>query len=142
MMVRMFVGLLGALCVCHRVHAAPVDTANFSAAREKMVETIQALAKTIPLPSGKEEIDPAILAVMRQVPRHELVPMDVRANAYRDRPLPIGFGQTISQPYIVALMTQLARPAKHHVVLEVGTGSGYGRYTLALGKSGLLDRDH
>ncbi|WP_283206800.1 protein-L-isoaspartate(D-aspartate) O-methyltransferase [Methylobacterium iners] len=90
-----------------------------------MVETIQALAKTAPLPGGQEGIDPSILAVMRQVARHELVPENVRADAYQDRPLPLGYEQTISQPYIVALMTQLARPAKDHVVLEVGTGSGY-----------------
>jgi protein-L-isoaspartate(D-aspartate) O-methyltransferase len=117
--------LLGALCIPPSVYATPIDTADFVAAREKMVETIKVLAKTVPLRSGQEEIDPSILAVMRQVPRHELVPEDVRGDAYRDRPLPIGFGQTISQPYIVALMTQLARPAKDHVVLEVGTGSGY-----------------
>lgn len=124
-MVRMLVVLLGALSICHGALATPSDSGHFTAERERMVETIQALAKTVPLPSGKQEIDPSILAVMRQVPRHELVPEDVRADAYQDRPLPIGFGQTISQPYIVALMTQLARPAKHHVVLEVGTGSGY-----------------
>ena len=98
---------------------------DFTAARERMVETIQALGRTIPLPSGPEEINPSILAAMRQIPRHELVPADVRDQAYEDRPLPIGYGQTISQPYIVALMTHLARPAKDHVVLEVGTGSGY-----------------
>jgi protein-L-isoaspartate(D-aspartate) O-methyltransferase len=90
-----------------------------------MVETVEALGKRIPLPSGPEQIDRSILAVMREVPRHELVPEDVRDQAYQDRPLPIGYGQTISQPYIVALMTHLARPAKDHVVLEVGTGSGY-----------------
>src|SRR5215210_4021832 len=62
---------------------------------------------------------------MREVPRHEFVPEYVRDAAYENRPLPIGHGQTISQPYIVALMTSLAKPAKNHVVLEVGTGSGY-----------------
>ena len=124
-MVRILVVLLGALGICHGVPAKPSDSGQFTAARERMVESIQALAKTLPLPFGQEEIDPSILAVMRQVPRHELVPEDVRADAYEDRPLPIGYGQTISQPYIVALMTQLAKPAKHHVVLEVGTGSGY-----------------
>jgi len=62
---------------------------------------------------------------MGEVPRHELVPADVRSMAYGDTPLPIGHGQTISQPYIVALMTSLVRPAKEHVVLEIGTGSGY-----------------
>lgn len=114
--------LLGALCTSHGVLAT---TRDFTAAREKMVKTIEMLAKAVPLSSGRQEIDASILAAMRQVPRHELVPDDVRNEAYQDRPLPIGHGQTISQPYIVALMTQLARPAKHHIVLEVGTGSGY-----------------
>jgi protein-L-isoaspartate(D-aspartate) O-methyltransferase len=98
---------------------------HFAAAREEMVRTIQALAKTVPLPSASGEINPSVLNAMREVPRHELVPKDVRNAAYENRPLPIGHGQTISQPYIVALMTSLAKPAKNHVVLEVGTGSGY-----------------
>ena len=114
--------LIGALCISHGGLAASRD---FTVARDKMVETIEMLAKAVPLSSGKQEIDASILAAMRQVPRHELVPEDVRNEAYQDRPLPIGHGQTISQPYIVALMTQLARPTKDHVVLEVGTGSGY-----------------
>jgi protein-L-isoaspartate(D-aspartate) O-methyltransferase len=98
---------------------------HFSAAREDMVRTIQALAKSVPLSGESGEIAPAVLDAMREVPRHELVPEDVREGAYENRPLPIGRGQTISQPYVVALMTSLARPAKDHVVLEVGTGSGY-----------------
>jgi protein-L-isoaspartate(D-aspartate) O-methyltransferase len=98
---------------------------HFTAARESMVRTIQALAKTVPLSSASGEIDPSVLDAMRQVPRHELVPEDVRHAAYENRPLPIGHRQTISQPYIVALMTSLAKPAKNHVALEVGTGSGY-----------------
>ena len=69
--------------------------------------------------------EPRVLAAMRDVPRHEFVPFDSRADAYIDAPLPIGYGQTISQPYIVALMTELARPAATDSVLEVGTGSGY-----------------
>jgi protein-L-isoaspartate(D-aspartate) O-methyltransferase len=59
------------------------------------------------------------------VPRHEFVPDDLRGDAYADRPLPIGFGQTISQPFIVAIMTDLLRVGKNDVVLEIGTGSGY-----------------
>ena len=98
---------------------------HFTAAREDMVRTIQALAKSVPLLGESGEIVPPVLDAMREVPRHELVPEDVRDGAYENRPLPIGRGQTISQPYIVALMTSLARPAKDHVVLEVGTGSGY-----------------
>lgn len=66
-----------------------------------------------------------VLEAMARVPREEFVPEDVRNRAYEDGPLPIGHGQTISQPYIVALMTEQLEPAPHHKVLEVGTGSGY-----------------
>src|SRR5215216_968983 len=104
---------------------------HFAAAREEMVRTIQALAKTVPLPSASGEINPSVLNAMQEVPRHELVPKDVRNAAYENRPLPIGHGQTISQPYIVALMTDLLRAAPEHVVLEVGTGSGYQAAVLA-----------
>jgi protein-L-isoaspartate(D-aspartate) O-methyltransferase len=69
--------------------------------------------------------DPRVLDAMRAVPRHEFVPAAVRDDAYLDSPLPIGHGQTISQPYIVALMTELARPSPTDRALEVGTGSGY-----------------
>jgi protein-L-isoaspartate(D-aspartate) O-methyltransferase len=70
-------------------------------------------------------LDPAVLAAMRNVPRHRFVPESLRSQAYDDHPVPIGLGQTISQPYIVALMTELARPRAGMKVLEVGTGSGY-----------------
>jgi protein-L-isoaspartate(D-aspartate) O-methyltransferase len=69
--------------------------------------------------------DPAVLAAMRAVPRHRFVPPDQAKAAYEDRALSIGHGQTISQPYIVAFMTEALRLAPHHRVLEVGTGSGY-----------------
>jgi len=69
--------------------------------------------------------DPRVLEAMRQVPRHLFVPDDVRDGAYGDHPLPIGHGQTISQPYIVALMSELGRIEPGAKVLEVGTGSGY-----------------
>ena len=69
--------------------------------------------------------DPRVLDAIRAVPRHEFVPATLREDAYGDSPLPIGHGQTISQPYIVALMTELARPSPSDRVLEVGTGSGY-----------------
>ncbi len=92
--------------------------------REIMVLTIENLAATAG-PTGVRSIDPAVLQAMRKVPRHRLVPEDVRAQAYGNRPLAIGYEQTISQPYIVALMTHLLDVEPDHVVLEVGTGSGY-----------------
>jgi len=70
-------------------------------------------------------VDPRVLAVMQQVPRHEFVPYNFIEEAYIDAPLSIGYAQTISQPYIVALMTSLLQPQTFHKVLEVGTGSGY-----------------
>lgn len=99
-------------------------------ARERMVEE-QLVARGID--------DPAVLRAMRNVPRHELVPEALRHLAYADRPLPIGLEQTISQPYIVALMTQLSGIGKLRAsgkagrprVLEVGTGSGYQAAVLA-----------
>jgi protein-L-isoaspartate(D-aspartate) O-methyltransferase len=69
--------------------------------------------------------NPEVLAAMRAVPRELFVPESVRPQAYEDHPLPIGFGQTISQPFIVGLMTELLEPKKSHRVLEIGTGSGY-----------------
>lgn len=80
---------------------------------------------------GRDIRDPRVLEAMGKVPRHELVPLALRPRAYADHPLPIGEGQTISQPYIVALMTQLAELSVDDVVLEVGTGSGYQAAVLA-----------
>ena len=75
--------------------------------------------------------DPDVLRVMRSVPRHEFVPTELADAAYDDRPLDIGFGATISQPYIVAAMTELLEVSKNHRVLEIGTGSGYQTAILA-----------
>ncbi len=75
--------------------------------------------------------DPATLAAMRSVPRHLFVPGPQAASAYDDRPLPIGHGQTISQPFIVAYMTELVRPGPDRKILEIGTGSGYQAAILA-----------
>ena len=69
---------------------------------------------------GRAALDPRVLEVMRRVPRHAFVPAELAANAYEDRPLPIGYGQTISQPFIVALMTDMLRTAPGQAVLEVG----------------------
>ena len=72
-----------------------------------------------------------VLEAMRRVPRHRFVPDDQRSYAYEDTPLPIGSGQTISQPYIVGYMTAALEPAKTDRVLEIGTGSGYQAAVLA-----------
>jgi protein-L-isoaspartate(D-aspartate) O-methyltransferase len=89
---------------------------NFSRLREKMVmEQIE----------QRGIQDPATLSSMRKVQRHLFVPDDLTDYAYDDRPLPIGYGQTISQPYIVAYMTEIIKPKPNYVVLEIGTGSGY-----------------
>lgn len=75
--------------------------------------------------------DSATLAALRKVPRHSFVPPAQVNNAYEDRPLPIGYGQTISQPYIVAYMTEIIKPKSGQKVLEIGTGSGYQAAVLA-----------
>ena len=75
--------------------------------------------------TGRPVLDERVMAALREVPRHSFVPDESRHSAYANHPLPIGHGQTISQPYIVALMTDLIRPRPEDVVLEIGTGSGY-----------------
>lgn len=82
--------------------------------------------------AARDVTDKRVLEAMGQVPRHRFVPQDLRSQAYADGPLPIGHDQTISQPYIVGLMTQLAQPEKTEVALDVGTGSGYQAAVLSL----------
>ncbi|HVV81451.1 MAG TPA: protein-L-isoaspartate(D-aspartate) O-methyltransferase [Kofleriaceae bacterium] len=79
----------------------------------------------------REVVDPRVLAAMRAVPRHRFVPADLQDQAYDDGPLPIGRGQTISQPFVVAVMTEQARVGPGERVLEIGTGSGYQTAVLA-----------
>lgn len=81
--------------------------------------------------AGRDIVNAAVLDAMRTIPRHEFVPDQHRSECYTDSPLPIGFEQTISQPYIVALMTQLAGIDSSATVLEIGTGSGYQTAILA-----------
>jgi protein-L-isoaspartate(D-aspartate) O-methyltransferase len=102
-------------------NAPPID---FAAARERMVwEQLTA--------PGRDITDARVLDAMRSVPRHELVPEPERPYAYEDRALPIGYGQTISQPYIVALMSEQLKPQPADRILEIGTGSGYQAAVLA-----------
>jgi protein-L-isoaspartate(D-aspartate) O-methyltransferase len=102
--------------------AGPPSDAELAAAREKMV------AEQI---AGRGVADARVLAALRKVPRHEFVARSLRREAYADHPLPIGHGQTISQPYVVAAMTELAQVGPGERVLEVGTGSGYQAAVLA-----------
>jgi protein-L-isoaspartate(D-aspartate) O-methyltransferase len=95
---------------------------DYRLAREKMVET-QLVPRNI--------TDPGVLAAMRKVPRHRFVEKGLLGEAYADHPLPIGHGQTISQPYIVALMTQALELTGTEYTLEIGTGSGYQTAILA-----------
>jgi protein-L-isoaspartate(D-aspartate) O-methyltransferase len=99
--------------------------------RAAMVETIRAYARSHAAVSGQQGLSERVLEAMGQTKRHLFIPERPCAIAYADRPLPIGSGQTISQPFIVALMTELAEVAPDHVVLEVGTGSGYQAAILA-----------
>lgn len=101
---------------------APAQDNRFDHQRERMVER-QIQARGIQ--------DPATLEAMRRVPRHLFVPEDRRRYAYADRPVPIGYGQTISQPFIVAYMTELLQPRPGMQVLEIGAGSGYQAAVLA-----------
>jgi protein-L-isoaspartate(D-aspartate) O-methyltransferase len=96
-----------------------------------MVEEIAALAREARAETGRATLSERVLAAMAKVPRHELVPADQKAIAYANRPLPIGLGQTISQPFIVALMTDIMEVKSGDRVLEIGTGSGYQAAVLA-----------
>lgn len=81
--------------------------------------------------TGVSALDPQVIAALRATPREAYVPAEQKALAYRNAPLPLGYGQTISQPYIVALMTQLMRPRASDTLLEIGAGSGYQAAVLA-----------
>jgi protein-L-isoaspartate(D-aspartate) O-methyltransferase len=118
-------GILGLLLLSvmgFREAAAAADPDFFAAKRQAMV------ARQL---KARDITDLRVLAAMGKVPRERFVPEDLRSMAYEDHPLPIGLGQTISQPYIVALMTQWAGVKPGDKVLEVGTGSGYQAAVLA-----------
>jgi protein-L-isoaspartate(D-aspartate) O-methyltransferase len=104
---------------------------SYEAQRNALASEIEREVRATSAYTGKSLLDADVLAAIRAVPRHEFVPAAVRAYAYANQPLPIGEGQTISQPYIVALMTDLAAVGPDSVVLEVGTGSGYQAAVLA-----------
>ncbi|MGX2041701.1 protein-L-isoaspartate(D-aspartate) O-methyltransferase [Methylocaldum sp. MU1018] len=115
------IGLLGA--------AARAD--EYAVKRQALIDEIRRETRWVSSEIGKSELDGRVLSAMEKVPRHEFVSDELRSIAYANRPLPIGYGQTISQPFIVALMTDLLRVEPDGSVLEVGTGSGYQAAVLA-----------
>jgi protein-L-isoaspartate(D-aspartate) O-methyltransferase len=119
-------------CLACVAVAAPGLTADrYHDARMTMVKEIEDDVRRTSFALDKESLDPRVMDAMASVPRHRLIPDNVLDSSYANRPLPIGHGQTISQPYIVAVMTDLLKTTPSSRVLEVGTGSGYQAAILA-----------
>jgi protein-L-isoaspartate(D-aspartate) O-methyltransferase len=125
------VGRRAALLAGLLVAGVVVMAENFDAARQAMVAEVRADFIATAADTGIPRMSAAVAQALGRVPRHEFVPPVARAVAYRNHPLAIGHDQTISQPYIVALMTELTRPRASARVLEIGTGSGYQAAILA-----------
>ena len=123
-------GLIAILVLCVSAISA-VAADDRADERRRMVETIEAHAGSPEGGLAGGHTDAPVLEAMRAVPRHEFVPAEVSGQAYADRSLPIGLGQTVSQPYIVALMTHLLEVKPGDRILEIGTGSGYQAAVLA-----------
>jgi protein-L-isoaspartate(D-aspartate) O-methyltransferase len=98
---------------------------EFAEQRRELMQEVDALFEETRAETGTAALSPRVSEAMARVPRHRYVPEDQVRHAYRNRPLPIGYGQTISQPYIVALMTDLMQVQEDDTVFELGTGSGY-----------------
>ena len=109
----------------------PMNEEHLAVLRRHMVEVIAIHADLASEELGKATLDERVMAAMRRVLRHRFVPAPFAPYAYQDMPLPIGFDKTISQPFIVALMTDLLAPQPHEAVLEIGTGLGYQTAILA-----------
>jgi protein-L-isoaspartate(D-aspartate) O-methyltransferase len=103
----------------------------FEEQRREMIAAIRAMADHVAAQLGKTALDERVLMAMAKVPRHEFVPIEVQQYAYLNRPIPIGFDKTISQPLMVAVMTDLLELKPDDVVLEIGTGLGYQAALLA-----------
>jgi protein-L-isoaspartate(D-aspartate) O-methyltransferase len=124
-MMRLLCGILFGLVACGAVSLYAESGNGYAQARKKMVEMIQREVESTQGYLGKERLDPKVVEALLSVPRHLFVPPKLRGVAYENRPLPIGYGQTISQPFIVALMTHLLDIQPDDRILEIGTGSGY-----------------
>ena len=108
-----------------------MNTKFFEEQRREMIAAIRAMADHVAAQLGKTALDERVLMAMAKVPRHEFVPIEVQQYAYLNRPIPIGFDKTISQPLMVAVMTDLLELKPDDVVLEIGTGLGYQAALLA-----------
>lgn len=108
-----------------------MNDAQFSALRAVMLQEIAAHTQVARANIGKDTLAGAVIEAVAKVPRHHFVPLELRQYAYADSPLPIGYGKTISQPFIVALMTDLLEIEAGDKVLEIGTGLGYQAAILA-----------
>jgi protein-L-isoaspartate(D-aspartate) O-methyltransferase len=108
-----------------------MEERHFAILRRHMVEVIEIYVELARQELGKAALDEQVLAAVGRVPRHAFVPAPLARYAYADMPLPIGFDKTISQPFMVAVMTDLLEPRPEDVVLEVGTGLGYNAAILA-----------
>ena len=117
--------------LCMNIFTVSVQADDFATQRQRMVHEIEDMVAYTEDYIGKPELDKRVMAAMATVPRHEFVPDEMLSLAYVNSALPITHGQTISQPYIVALMTDLAAVNQDSQVLEVGTGSGYQAAVLA-----------
>ncbi|MDK1373697.1 MULTISPECIES: protein-L-isoaspartate(D-aspartate) O-methyltransferase [unclassified Sinorhizobium] len=109
----------------------PMNEEHLAILRRHMVEVIAIYADLESEELGKAALDERVMAAMLRVPRHLFVPAAAAPFAYQDMPLPIGFDKTVSQPFMVALMTDLLAPQPHEAVLEIGTGLGYQTAILA-----------
>ena len=116
------------IAVIPEIHA---EESNYAMARAKMIDEIEQDVRETSSYINRTELDPRVMQAISVVPRHEFVPGEQQDYAYENRPLAIGHGQTISQPYIVALMTDLIELKQDDRVLEIGTGSGYQAAILA-----------
>ncbi len=125
------VAVLAAVCSAAPAFVWAEGAGERADERAAMVAVIEEGVRQTRAQLGRSALSPRVIEAMGRVARHELVPEDVRRYAYQDRPLPIGHGQTISQPYIVAIMTDLVEPGPDSRVLEIGTGSGYQAAVLA-----------
>ncbi|HTP94477.1 MAG TPA: protein-L-isoaspartate(D-aspartate) O-methyltransferase [Burkholderiales bacterium] len=121
-----------AILLAEAAFAAPALAQDeYALERRRMVAEIESIARELGRETGRERLTERVLQAFAKVPRHRFVPADLAAQAYANRPLPIGLGQTISQPFIVALSTDLIEPKAGDTVLEIGTGSGYQAAVLA-----------